>query len=125
MEDDTKRCPFCGEEIKAKAIKCKHCGEFLEAESSENTKDLGVEQAPKSSDRSGCLVVFFVLLLIGIIGAIVSPESNTDNTTSSTEEQTKEVVEQIAPQRVEGVSANGLLQLPTTVDNLRIVNIKV
>ena len=28
--DNTKACPYCGEEILAVAIKCKHCGSTLE-----------------------------------------------------------------------------------------------
>ena len=29
MEKDSRRCPFCGEEIKAIAKKCRHCGQWL------------------------------------------------------------------------------------------------
>lgn len=28
-QGDTKECPFCAETIKAKAVKCKHCGSML------------------------------------------------------------------------------------------------
>lgn len=30
VEDDTKHCPYCDNEIKSKAIKCQYCWEFLD-----------------------------------------------------------------------------------------------
>lgn len=30
MESNNKKCQFCGEEIKAEAVKCKHCNEWLD-----------------------------------------------------------------------------------------------
>lgn len=34
MEEEKKRCPYCGEEILAIAKKCKHCGEWLDKDNS-------------------------------------------------------------------------------------------
>ena len=33
--EETKRCPYCGEEIKASAKKCRYCGEWLDKEPAE------------------------------------------------------------------------------------------
>jgi uncharacterized membrane protein YhaH (DUF805 family) len=35
MMEETKRCPYCGEEIKASAKKCRFCGEWLDEEPEE------------------------------------------------------------------------------------------
>lgn len=36
--EQTKRCPYCGEEILAVAKKCKHCGEWLEPKETSKVK---------------------------------------------------------------------------------------
>lgn len=45
---DTKRCPYCGEEILAVAKKCKHCGEWLDRGAKPNV----VESTPPKSENA-------------------------------------------------------------------------
>lgn len=64
--DNTKICPYCGEQIKANAIKCKHCKSFLQEESIQE------HTAPSVSKNNtntiigaiiACIVIFLVILI--------------------------------------------------------------
>ncbi len=72
---DTKNCPYCGEEIRLKAKKCKHCKEMLDAEdfqhlaptienqhkeivNAENTKG---KTPPEAAELTGIKAFFFYI----------------------------------------------------------------
>lgn len=50
---EKKTYPYCGEEIMATAKKCKHCGEWLEAEVPDNGED--VEDSVSVSQQSSVI----------------------------------------------------------------------
>lgn len=55
MNTDTIICPCCGEEIKATAKKCKHCGEWL----------------TKEDANSGCRIGCICIILVFIVGIFI------------------------------------------------------
>ncbi len=47
----TKKCPFCAEVILAEAIKCKHCGEFLNTDRARAAGQTATQQNDKPQDN--------------------------------------------------------------------------
>lgn len=62
--NETKKCPYCGEEILAVAKKCKHCGTWLDG-SAEPTSN----PSPVVNKKNKLLPVAVVVAIIAIVGA--------------------------------------------------------
>ncbi len=59
-----KNCPFCAEEILTAAIKCKHCGEFLDD-----------SKSPRSTEKNSpwYLRKTFIVIALGFVGPLALP----------------------------------------------------
>ena len=51
--EEMKKCPHCGEEIKAEAKKCRYCGEWLEQPDSNELVADGNAQVSSASQQNG------------------------------------------------------------------------
>lgn len=72
---ETKKCPFCGEEIKSVAIKCKHCGEFLNqtGKEEENTPNASLTDISEPADKDKVKKWYNKLWLVSILCIIFFP----------------------------------------------------
>jgi hypothetical protein len=59
-----KSCPFCAEEIQSEAIKCKHCGAFLDASKAPGFAE---EKIPWYFRKT------FVIIAVGCVGPLALP----------------------------------------------------
>lgn len=51
--EEMKKCPHCGEEIKAEAKKCRYCGEWLEQPATTDSTAAGNTQVSSASQQTG------------------------------------------------------------------------
>lgn len=79
LKEQTKDCPYCGEEILMKAIKCKHCGEFLESDIDNSYQpsfhSTPIQKAPNITEDFNWKPILYLALIVGGIISVLSLSS--------------------------------------------------
>lgn len=86
MANDEKICPRCAETVKAAALVCKHCSYEFGAPlqpALRGNSPVAVEAKKKHPFMVGCLTIFAILFVLGLIGSQLTPSNNSNSSSSS------------------------------------------
>ena len=104
MAEETTKCPYCAEEIRQEAVKCKHCGSGLEGtDNASQTNNVSARKQSKHGHTSASVLSWFqkadqgtkatIMIIVGVIvvvsGAIlVGVNANQSSSNGSEENET-------------------------------------
>lgn len=79
MKKETMKCPYCGEEILSVALKCKHCGEWLNEEEDDDEMEAEEEEETFSNDNNWIYeLIGVVIILVIAFFTLPSKEKQTE-----------------------------------------------
>lgn len=111
MEQNTKKCPFCGEEIMANAKKCRHCGEWLDKTSSHRVEEISTKPKAKGNKKKAWIIAGAAVIIIAIVGVIIAFSTNKSECNDITNSPSTSVQEDVPELQVERQVADYLIRV--------------
>ena len=111
MEQNTKKCPFCGEEIMPDAKKCRHCGEWLDKTSSHRVEEISTKPKAKGNKKKAWIIAGSAVIIIAIVGVIIAFSTNKSECNDITNSPSTSVQEDVPELQVERQVADYLIRV--------------